>query len=121
MIEPSLLLTHFIRDCQSKGVTVIQKEVQDFDSLFALHDIVLNCSGLGAKKLVVDPELKPARGVTVRLAAPWVKQFVIANDMPDHPENELAHIFPRLNVAVVGGVKEIGNENPNTSKEEVQK
>lgn len=110
-----------MRDCRARGVQIAHKEISSFESLYDRHRIIINCAGLGARQLVVDKELKPARGVTVRVAAPWIKQFVICSEMPHHPKDTFAHIFPRLNVAVVGGLKQVGNEKNYTDEDEVKR
>jgi L-2-hydroxyglutarate oxidase LhgO len=48
--------------------------VSSLSDLYADYDVVVNCSGCGAKHLAHDTSLKPARGVTIRLEAPWIKQ-----------------------------------------------
>lgn len=46
------------------------------------YDVVINCSGLGAKKLVNDDKVKPVRGQVIRVEAPWIYQ-VLLDDSDD--------------------------------------
>lgn len=121
MIDPSLLLQYLTKDCQARGVRIVQREISRLEDLFGQHQIVVNCTGLGARKLLHDPLLRPARGVTVRVHAPWVKQFVISAEMPHYKPGEFAHIFPRMNVAVIGGVKHMDDETADTNPKEVNR
>lgn len=43
-------------------------------------DIVVNCTGLHASKLIEDRHLRPQRGVLLQVKAPWVKHFVYAGN-----------------------------------------
>jgi hypothetical protein len=39
---------------------------------------IINCTGLGARRLVGDPLVRPIRGQVMRVRAPWVKQVLTA-------------------------------------------
>lgn len=41
------------------------------------YDVIINCSGLGAKKLVNDNEVKPVRGQVIRVEAPWIYEVIL--------------------------------------------
>ena len=60
------------------------------------YNIIINCSGLGAGKLVNDGNIRPARGQVVFVRAPWIKHFVI-NDKRD----KLTYVLPRTDSVVL--------------------
>uniref|UniRef100_A0A1A9VGL7 FAD dependent oxidoreductase domain-containing protein n=1 Tax=Glossina austeni TaxID=7395 RepID=A0A1A9VGL7_GLOAU len=37
------------------------------------YDVVVNCSGFGAKDLCIDHHLVPIRGKVIKVRAPWIK------------------------------------------------
>lgn len=40
-------------------------------------DLIINCTGLGAKNLLNDDEMKPVRGQVTRVVAPWQFQCIL--------------------------------------------
>lgn len=50
---------------------------QYYNQVFNDYDVIVNCSGLGAMKLVPDQTMYPIRGQVVRVKAPFLKQFYI--------------------------------------------
>ena len=39
-------------------------------------DVVVNCTGFGAKSLCKDPKMVPIRGQVFKVRAPWMKMVV---------------------------------------------
>eukprot|EP00045_Choanoeca_perplexa_P002683 m.25943 g.25943 ORF g.25943 m.25943 type:complete len:397 (+) comp11648_c0_seq1:289-1479(+) len=120
MIDSSRCLEWLQSECQAHGVVLQQRKVLELSELYCNYDIVVNCTGCGAAQLSRDNTLKPARGVTVRLNAPWVKQFMIASDLDSYGEGEFTHIFPRSRTLVVGGVKQFDSPSIEVSDSEVK-
>ena len=69
--------------------------VEDFD-------VVVNCSGLGARQLVGDSNVFPIRGQVYRVAAPWIK-FGITE------VTAKTYIYPNSDSVVVGGIRQENN------------
>jgi hypothetical protein len=67
-------------------------------------DLVLNCSGLGARELLPDAACQPIRGQIMRVRAPWLTQCVFA-----HFPDETAYIIPNRECVVLGGTGQVGN------------
>ncbi|GIY98882.1 d-aspartate oxidase [Caerostris extrusa] len=59
------------------------------------YDVVINCSGLGARHLVPDPEVIPVRGQVMRVHAPWPKHGVML-------DNDF-YILPNSEETILGG------------------
>jgi D-amino-acid oxidase len=65
--------------------------------------IIVNCSGIGAHKLVPDPAVTPVRGQVVVVANPGISGFFVGSgDDPD----DLSYLFPHLDTVVLGGTQQ---------------
>lgn len=59
------------------GGRIERKRVESFEQL-ASFDLVINCSGIGAQKLVKDDtDLKAIRGQVMRVKAPWILDVLL--------------------------------------------
>lgn len=63
-----------MRRFESAGGKVFEKRVNSLDDLTQDYDIIINCTGLGAKRLVNDQKMKPIRGQVHRVHASWIFQ-----------------------------------------------
>ena len=64
-------------------------------------DLVVNCSGLGARLLGGDDEVEPVRGQVLRLGQVGLTRWLLAEDGP-------TYVVPRSRDIVVGGSEERG-------------
>lgn len=101
---------------RSNGGTVIKKHLGSLQELYDDYDIVVNCTGLGAAKLCNDKELFPIKGQTIRVTAPWLKHFAIADET-----EQTTYILPGANNVVLGGTLEHGNWDKTISIETREK
>ena len=69
-------------------------------------EIVINCSGIGAKDLVPDPDLEPHRGQVAIVRALNLPYAVVCDDAP------LMYAIPRTSDCLFGGTNE-RSENRN--------
>ncbi|WP_319454646.1 MULTISPECIES: FAD-dependent oxidoreductase [unclassified Mycobacterium] len=65
-------------------------------------DVVVNCTGLGARELVDDPSVYPVRGRIVRVSNPGLTMSVRDED---HPGGR-AYVHPRTDDCILGGTLE---------------
>lgn len=93
---------------QSKGV-IERRRVQSLSEVRS-YDVVVNCTGLGAKTLVGDSFLHPVRGDCVVVKAPWVKEFRFLLR-----KGSASYIFPRVTNVLLGGtlMDNVWSEEPN--------
>lgn len=64
---------------------------------------IVNCSGIGAHKLVPDPAVTPVRGQVVVVANPGISDFFVGSgDDPD----DLSYVFPHRDTVVLGGTQQ---------------
>jgi D-amino-acid oxidase len=66
-------------------------------------DLVINCSGIGAKLLVPDAELEPHRGQVAIVSKIDLPCAVVCDDLP------LMYAIPRANDCVFGGTNELSD------------
>ena len=68
--------------------------------------VIVNCSGIGARRLVPDPDVTPVRGQVVATANPGLSEFFIG---VGQEAGDVSYYFPHGDVAVLGGTEEMGN------------
>jgi D-amino-acid oxidase len=114
LIEPPIYMTALLRDFLLAGGRLIVRELTSRDEMVALDEpVIFNCTGLGAKALVGDDELMPARGqLTFLLPQPEI-DYITLLDGP-------LYMFPRSDGILLGGTFERGNwsidPDPETEK-----
>ncbi len=90
---------------QALGGTIERIEVDNIEQAFGDYDIVVNCTGLGARSLFNDQSVYPVRGQVVCVKPNGFEQVVADDDGP----NNLLVIIPRLNDIVIGGTIQANN------------
>jgi D-amino-acid oxidase len=107
LINPTILLPKLVADLKGRNV---QFKVKRFDTQSNVaelkENIIVNCTGLGAGQLFVDPDVIPKRGLlaVLRKTDPRQFYFVSGGCTPD----VIDYIFCRQNDIVVGGTVEPG-------------
>jgi len=72
------------------------QSLSEVQKLYPNVKAIINCSGLGARTLVPDPNVFPVAGQIVKVRCPSVHHFYMDSLLP-------SYIFPRLNDIVIGG------------------
>ncbi len=111
LIEPPVFLSRLESDLRTAGVTFAPlKTFASRAEIFATipDDVIINCSGFGAKILWSDPDLIPIKGQLAMLPAQPSLQYLYG---------ENGYLFPRSDHVVIGGTFEydVNNEMPNKS------
>ena len=104
IIEPPTYLDWLTNRLIEHGVTVAIHEVAALEDLEA--DVIVNCTGLGARDLVGDGAMFPIRGQVVAVANPGISDGV--SDESD--ADRVAYVYPRSREVILGGARQIGNE-----------
>jgi D-amino-acid oxidase len=86
------------------GARLEQRSVTDLDALFDEARGVVNCTGLGAARLVPDPSVVPIRGQLVYVAAGFAPRVI----QDAAGGEEVTYIIPRPDCTVLGGTAEVG-------------
>ncbi|XP_029451128.1 D-aspartate oxidase [Rhinatrema bivittatum] len=75
------------------------RKIEDLWELCGQYDVIVNCSGLGARVLVGDLKLYPVRGQVLKVQAPWVMHFVRVDDGS-------TYIYPGMSGVTLGGTRQ---------------
>ncbi|GAA6026989.1 hypothetical protein JCM8097_006019 [Rhodosporidiobolus ruineniae] len=79
---------------------------------FRSADLIVNCTGLGARDLVNDKTVFPTRGQLVLIRAPWIKKGITR--LGAKGSGVYDYIIPRRSgIVVLGGCAEQNNWDPN--------
>ncbi|MDG4798208.1 FAD-dependent oxidoreductase [Micromonospora sp. WMMD1082] len=89
------------------GVAVRGGQVDDLAGAFAGVDAVVNCTGLGARKLLGDGSLTPVRGQVVVVAQVGLSEWLLDQTDP----GRLTYIVPRSDTVLLGGTADEGDED----------
>ncbi|KAL6105284.1 ddo [Pungitius sinensis] len=84
------------------GGQVEQRKVNGLQELSNGYDVIVNCSGLGSKKLVGDNEMYPVRGQVLKVEAPWLQHFIRDGDGK-------TYIYPGVHCVTIGGTRQEGD------------
>jgi D-amino-acid oxidase len=88
-------------------VHIRERSIASFDEAFADRDVVVNCSGLGARELAGDDSMVPVRGQVVRVAQFGLDRYILDEQAPDG----IAYVYPRSRDIVLGGTRQADNES----------
>lgn len=116
VIDTRVFLDYLVRTFQAQGGQIIQRSISSLAEAFEHSAIVANCSGLGARMLVGDYDLHPARGQTIRIKHNGYRMGVV----DEEGTNKLAYIVPRTSDIILGGTYEEHNESTEVDPEETQ-
>jgi D-amino-acid oxidase len=99
LVDMPAYLAYLERRLVAAGAAVEVATVKAFDEVIGLGAIIVNCTGLGARTLVPDPDLTPTRGQLVVVENPGVDWF-----FQDQAEGEdLTYFLPHGDHVVLGG------------------
>ena len=82
VINPQKYLQYLTQRFRESGGHLIQKKIQNLDELSHDYDIIINCTGLGARELVGDLTVYPVRGQIVEVQGPKVP--IVFNKKPEN-------------------------------------
>ncbi len=105
-IEPSIYLDALMGDFLDWGGKVVIRKFETQADVAALSEnVIINCTGLGAKALFNDPELMPLKGqLTVLVPQSEVNYSTSGGGRPaPTPEAGFIHMMPRSDGIVLGG------------------
>lgn len=74
--QQKMYLPYLMNNMKQSGVVFEKMRVGSLESLFEEFDIVINCSGLGAKGLVPDVLMRPMRGQVLRISKSYANRYV---------------------------------------------
>ncbi len=106
LIEPPRYLPALLEEVRAAGAAVIQRELHDLAEVAQLPEpVVVNCTGLGARRLFGDEELTPMRGQLALIPPQPGIDYTTVGTGDD------LYMFPRSDAIVLGGTFERGVES----------
>src|SRR6266540_5281205 len=113
VVETPRYLPYLAKRLENAGATITRAALH---ALPNNADVVVNCTGLGARRMAGDDSLTPVRGQVVRVRQPGLREWLIADRGP----NDLTYVVPRKDDVVVGGTSQTGDwtltPDPRTAK-----
>jgi len=102
--EGSKFIPYYMNLFKQKGGKIIQKFVSSIDELYNDYDVIINCTGVGARTVANDEEVFPIRGYVLRVKAPWIKEYIYSLD--PNSLGQTMYIYPNQDWIVLGGFKQ---------------
>ncbi|KAK9891818.1 hypothetical protein WA026_016616 [Henosepilachna vigintioctopunctata] len=103
-VDPTRYLKWSFNKVKNSDIRIIQKKITDFSQLLeGNYDVVVNCTGIGAKVLCDDKTLFALRGQVSLVKAPWVKNFL-------YGEID-TYIIPTFDNVILGGCRHFESYN----------
>jgi D-amino-acid oxidase len=99
LVETPRYLPYLLARFQNQGGTIELREIQTIDNLLKTGELLVNCSGLGARQLFDDDTLYPIRGQVLRAA----KTGPLRSMVYSREKGRLAYIIARSSDVVLGG------------------
>ena len=110
LINPTILLPRLVSDLKRSSVPFRRRMFTDVQSFAELgENIVINCTGHGAKALVQDNQMLARRGHLVLLRRTLAKQFYFLSG--GCANYRTMYVFCRHRDIVIGGSVQDGNES----------
>ncbi|KAG5894772.1 hypothetical protein JTB14_005208 [Gonioctena quinquepunctata] len=105
LTQSNVYLPWAMNKFRSTGGKLVERHVESLSAIGSEYDIVVNCTGLGAKYLCDDHKLVPIRGQVVKMQAPWIKTFFYG----DYD----TYIIPGFDAVTLGGCRQYDSYNTN--------
>lgn len=115
VMDTSKYLPWLLGLLDDKQISITQKTLENFDEALNEFDVVVNCSGLGAKELCNDDRVYPVRGQVVRVEANGFEK-VVSDESAQNP----AYVIPRFNDIVIGGTAQPHDYNLEINPEDTK-
>ena len=97
LVDMSMHLPWLVGRLSRLGVEIGRSRVDDLSAVDG--DVVVNCTGLGARELCGDRSMTPIRGQVVLVEQCGVDEWVADNGDEQHA----SYVIPRVNTVVCGG------------------
>ena len=98
LVDMPRYLAHLVERYEATGGKIERAALTSLDDALDLAPRIANCSGLGARDLVPDPEVVPSRGPKIVVENPGLESFVVTP-----PGSEWTMFHPHGEVVVLGG------------------
>jgi D-amino-acid oxidase len=108
IVSMSVYLDYLLARLGRAGVPIRDAEFGSLAEAAELTgaEVIVNCSGIGARRLVPDPAVNPVRGQVIIAENPGLTEFFLG--VGDDPE-DITYFLPHGDVVCLGGTEEEGN------------
>ncbi|XP_041454044.1 D-aspartate oxidase-like isoform X3 [Lytechinus variegatus] len=98
------------------GGKLIQRRVNNFAELGDQYDVIVNCTGIGARFLANDDSVEPVRGQVMRIQAPFLKELYVY----EFEDGSESYLFARQDDVTVGGTAQLGRWDTEVDPKDAQ-
>jgi D-amino-acid oxidase len=106
-IEPSIYLDALVNDVVASGGRIVIRRFESPAEVARLEEqVIVNCTGLGAKALFGDEELVPLKGQLIVLIPQDEVNYSTNGGVRSSPPGVFVHMMPRRDGIVLGGTSE---------------
>lgn len=105
-VPSGLYLRFLVQRFRDVGGTIEERRLESLEEASAEADLLVNCSGLGARELAGDPEVRPIRGQLAVVSLEGPVRCLI----DDTSHTEPLYMFPRGREVFLGGTTEWDRE-----------
>ncbi|MGH3717004.1 MAG: FAD-dependent oxidoreductase [Micromonosporaceae bacterium] len=106
VIDMPLYLDYLLGRLRAAHGTVERHHIADVTGLTSVHEVVVNCSGLGAREVAGDEAIYPIRGQLVVVTNPGIDTFFSEDT---GASQQLTHYLPHGDTVILGGTALPGN------------
>lgn len=109
IIDMPAYLRYLGKRLSAAGGSITTGRFETLTEALGHADVVINCSGIGARHLVPDPALEPVRGQLVAVRNPGVTNF-----FAEHTDElaEMTYLLPQGEVLLLGGSADKDVDDP---------
>jgi D-amino-acid oxidase len=105
LMDTSIYLDYLARRFREAGGEIhLNRRFAKLEEVDPTFDLILNCSGIGARTLAPDADLEPHRGQVVIVPPIDERCAIVCNDHP------LMYAIPRTNDCIFGGTNELSDD-----------
>ncbi|GAA3592267.1 FAD-dependent oxidoreductase [Nonomuraea rosea] len=104
LVEPPIFLLRLENDLSARGVTIEPRQFISKSDVFSSlpQKVIVNCTGMGAKKLWNDQDMEPIKGQLAMLPKQPALKYLYGQD---------GYMFPRSDAVIIGSTFEVGVDN----------
>lgn len=100
LVDMPAHLRYLERRLTAAGGSVERREITSPAEAGRMADVVVNCSGLGARELVPDPDVHPVQGQLVIVENPGIEEWYVSADVGSA---DTTYVLPQPYGVVLGG------------------
>ncbi|GAA3301663.1 FAD-binding oxidoreductase [Dactylosporangium vinaceum] len=101
LVDMPIYLDYLLKRNENAGVKLDlhHPRLRSLDEVRGMAEFVVNCTGLGARDLVPDPDMYAIKGLLIEVKNPGIEEFF----QEDAPGTDLTYIFPHKDHVLLGG------------------